>query len=60
VGVIARIGGADPFEGRAAKRRRLRLRIEGLVALALAIVACGLTAAFWIALLVPGAVHLLG
>jgi len=43
----------DPFEGRGAKRRRLRLRIEGLLALGLAIVACGLTAAVWIQALAP-------
>ncbi|TAK01435.1 MAG: hypothetical protein EPO36_05240 [Chloroflexota bacterium] len=43
----------DPFEGRGAKRRELRLRIEGLLALGMAIVACGLTAAVWIQALSP-------
>ena len=43
----------DPFEGRAAHRRELRLRIEGIVALALAITACGLTTAAWIRTLAP-------
>lgn len=43
----------DPFEGRAAHRRELRLRIEGIVALGLAITACGLTAAVWIRTLAP-------
>lgn len=43
----------DPFEGRAARRKALRLRIEGLLALGMAIAACGLTAAVWIQLLSP-------
>ena len=43
----------DPFEGRAARRTQLRLRIEGLVALTLAIIACGLTAAAWLRILAP-------
>ena len=43
----------DPFEGTAARRRELRLRIEGVTALALAIVACGLTAAMWVRTLAP-------
>jgi len=51
IGRLARTG--DPFEGRGAKRRRLRLRIEGLLALGMAIVACGLTAAVWIQALAP-------
>ncbi len=46
-------GTRDPFEGRGAARRRLRLRVEGLLALGLAIVACGLTAAVWIQALAP-------
>jgi hypothetical protein len=49
----AMTGLLDPFEGRGAKRRELRLRIEGLLALAMAIVACGLTAAVWIQMLAP-------
>jgi hypothetical protein len=52
--MIGRLAGTgDPFEGRGAKRRRLRLRIEGLLALGMAIVACGLTAAVWIQALAP-------
>ena len=44
---------SDPFEGRGARRTRLRLRIEGAVALALAITACGLAAAMWLRALAP-------
>jgi hypothetical protein len=52
--MIGRLAGSrDPFEGRGAKRRQLRLRIEGLLALGMAIVACGLTAAVWIQALAP-------
>ena len=43
----------DPFEGKGAKRREVRLRVEGLLALGMAIVACGLTAAVWIQALSP-------
>ena len=43
----------DPFEGRAAHRRELRLRVEGILALGLAIAACGLTAAVWVRTLAP-------
>ena len=44
-----RIGGPrDPFEGRGVQRRQLRLRIEGLLTLGMAIAACGLTAAVWV------------
>ncbi len=43
----------DPFEGVGARRRNLRVRIEGLVALSLAITACGLVAAMWIRILAP-------
>jgi len=49
----------DPFEGRGARRRELRLRIEGAIAIALALAACGLTAAMWVRTLAPLAgVHL--
>jgi len=44
---------SDPFEGRAARRKALRLRVEGLLALGMAITACGLTAAVWVQLLSP-------
>lgn len=43
----------DPFEGRGARRRELRLRVEGILALGLAITACGLTAAVWVRTLAP-------
>ena len=43
----------DPFEGSGAYRKRLRLRIEGTTAFALAIAACGLTAALWFRALLP-------
>lgn len=53
-GMIGRLGRyRDPFEGRGAHRRALRLRMEGIVALSLAIAACGLTMAVWIKTLVP-------
>jgi hypothetical protein len=45
--------GRDPYEGSSAYRRRMRVRIEGLIAFALAIWACGLTAAMWIRTLFP-------
>lgn len=57
---IGRLGGTrDPFEGVGARRTYRRLRIEGVIALLIAIVACGLTAAMWIRELVPLA-HRLG
>jgi len=46
----------DPFwdlEGRGAKRHRIRIKIESDIAFALAVVACGLTAAAWLRILVP-------
>lgn len=43
----------DPFEGQGARRTQRRLRIEGFIALALAIGACGLTAALWLRTLAP-------
>ena len=52
--MIGRIGRTrDPFEGRGAARRDLRVRIEGIVAVSLALVACGLTAAVWLKTLAP-------
>ncbi len=52
--MIGRLAGSlDPFEGRGAKRRQFRLRVEGILALGMAIVACGLTAAVWIMTLAP-------
>lgn len=49
----------DPFEGRGARRRHFRLKVEGVLALGLAIAACGLTAAMWLLTLAPLA-HRLG
>jgi hypothetical protein len=46
----------DPWwgdEGKGAKRTRRRTQIEGLLALVLAIVACGLSAAVWLRQLAP-------
>jgi hypothetical protein len=46
----------DPFwdlEGRGAKRNRIRTKIVSDFAFALAIVACGLTAAAWLRILAP-------
>jgi fructose-1,6-bisphosphatase/inositol monophosphatase family enzyme len=43
----------DPFEGTGAHRRELRLRIEGVIALGMAIVATGITAAMWFRTLAP-------
>jgi hypothetical protein len=45
----------DPFwdEGKGARRTQRRLRVEGLIAVALAIVACGVIAALWLRTLAP-------
>ena len=46
----------DPWwgdEGKGAKRTRRRTQIEGILALALAIAACGLSAAVWLRQLAP-------
>lgn len=47
--------GRDPFweDGQGARRLRTRQRITGSVAFAVAIVACGLTAAAWMSRLAP-------
>ena len=44
---------SDPFEGSGAHRKHLRLRIEGVIAIALAIAACGLATALWFRALLP-------
>lgn len=47
--MIGRFGSTrDPFEGRAAIRTRRRVRVEGFMALGLAIGACGLNLAMWL------------
>ena len=52
--MLGRIGSPrDPFEGRGARRRHMRLRIEGVLAISLAIAACGLTLALWVRTLAP-------
>jgi hypothetical protein len=59
---IIRRRARDPWwgdEGKGAKRTRRRTQTEGLLALALAIVACGLSAAVWLRELAPLA-HQLG
>jgi hypothetical protein len=43
----------DPFEGSGAHRKRMRLRVEGIVAFTLAVAACGLIAAMWFRALLP-------
>ena len=46
----------DPWwdlEGRGAKRSRIRHKITADLAFAMAIVACGLTAAAWLQILIP-------
>jgi len=53
--MVARLGRRDPFwdDGKGARRHQLRLRIQGLIAFALALGACGLTAAMWLRELLP-------
>ena len=48
--MIARLGRRDPYwdDGKGARKRNLRVRIESVVAVTLAIAACGLTAAMWL------------
>jgi len=54
--MIRRPGAHDPWwgdEGTGAKRTRRRLQAESLVALGMAIAACGLVAATWMRALEP-------
>ena len=53
--MIARFGRRDPYwdDGKGARRRNIRLRVESVVALALALTACGLTAAMWLRQILP-------
>jgi hypothetical protein len=51
----------DPWwdlEGRGARRSRIRHKIVAEIAFALAVVACGLTAAAWLRALAPAAAQL--
>lgn len=53
----------DPWwdlEGRGAKRSRIRHRITSDFAFAMAVVACGLTAAAWLRVLLPVVTQKLG
>jgi hypothetical protein len=43
----------DPFEGRGARRTHQRRFVESVVAMSLALTACGLTAALWLQTLGP-------
>lgn len=54
--------GRDPFwdDGQGARRLRTKRRVVGNAAFAVAIVACGLTAAMWARELIPVAERLLG
>src|SRR5690349_21787783 len=53
--MVARVDDHDPFwdDGKGARRRNRRVRLEGVVALMLAIAACGLTAAMWARQVLP-------
>jgi hypothetical protein len=53
--MIGRLRMRDPFwdDGRGARRSHRRIRIEGFIALSIAIVACGLTVAVWLRTLAP-------
>ena len=53
--MIVRLRRHDPFweEGKGARRTQRRVHAEGLLALGMAIVACGVTAAVWLQLLAP-------
>jgi hypothetical protein len=48
----------DPFEGRGAQRTRVRLRIEGVVALTMAVAAFSAALALWVGTLAPVATSL--
>jgi hypothetical protein len=53
--MIVRLRRHDPFweEGKGARRTHRRVQFQGLLALGMAIVACGVTAAVWMRLLAP-------
>jgi hypothetical protein len=46
-------GRNDPFEGQGAIRTRRRQQAMGMLAMGLAVIAVGLTAAAWLRLLLP-------
>ena len=53
--MIGRLRTRDPWwdDGRGARRTQRRVRIEGFIALSIAIVACGVTVALWLRTLAP-------
>jgi hypothetical protein len=53
--MIGRLRPRDPFwdDGRGARQTHRRVRVEGIIAMAIAIVACGLTVALWLRTLAP-------
>jgi hypothetical protein len=53
--MVARADRHDPFwdDGKGARRRNRRVRVEAAIALMLAIAACGLTAAMWARQVLP-------
>jgi hypothetical protein len=53
--MVARADHHDPFwdDGKGARRRNRRVRLQSAVALMLAIAACGLTAAMWLRQVLP-------
>jgi hypothetical protein len=53
--MIARLGRRDPYwdDGKGARRRNVRIRLETLLALGFAMLACGLTAAMWLRQVLP-------
>lgn len=53
--MIGRLRMRDPFwdDGTGARRSHRRIRIEGFIAMVIAIVACGLTVAVWLRTLAP-------
>jgi hypothetical protein len=60
--MLARLRRADPFwdlDGAGVKRSRLRRRVVGFIAFAIAVTATGLTVAMWVRTLAP-ALHALG
>lgn len=53
--MVARVDRHDPYwdDGKGARRRNRRVRVQSAVALMLAIAACGLTAAMWARQVLP-------
>jgi hypothetical protein len=53
--MIGRLRPRDPWwdDGTGARRSHRRVKVEGFIALSIAIVACGLTVALWLRTLAP-------